>query len=607
MTESKKPANAGVPREKEVRRALSRLVVQGVDAVWSPDAQPLLRLPRVRARIDQLGEDRAATALREVLQEAINDLGPSQYRLLLTIVLGLGPQYKDLSAGEKRALAGRKFRGGHKRVSAGTIRQHHEPRALDELASLLISDEAVGERHFSLDGGQSIVWHPEIHRLIAEERLVFWRLSFFPYDREEVAKNLAKAMRASDIRSWSAYEIYGVFDLLVRAWVPATEPEDRIVRNLEAELRSIEVIQTFIVERVVVDSLWATDAVVIRRPAEHALERLPSAAEIDRINAGDPGLDQYEAEGWIARQPPTAGIGFFVALSQRTHAALPSPKQARLDDWIARISREAGSLSNVSVYAGAGFAHFLIEGTVAPDALHDLNEQLLEQLTPLDHLVSQRVETFLCSAPAPIAAFEEMRGGEPGAEVGDVSRLLQQEEGPHFEVKRSAFSELRRLEPNQDAADLPDSRAVIDALMKTIVAFLNSEGGVVVIGATEAKRLAKSSKLRENEIVDSAPRRGPYLVNGVDHELARGADRYQRRLLDFCRTAIEPDPSAFLRVELEEVDDRTVCVIHVGHPHEWFYFRGKDKNSRFYVRQGASVRELMGPDADRFKTSAKRT
>ncbi|HEU4904607.1 MAG TPA: hypothetical protein VFT19_00620 [Solirubrobacterales bacterium] len=89
-------------------------------------------------------------------------------------------------------------------------------------------------------------------------------------------------------------------------------------------------------------------------------------------------------------------------------------------------------------------------------------------------------------------------------------------------------------------------------------------------------------------------------------ELVRGADRYQRRLLDFCRTAIEPDPSAFLRVELKRVEDRTVGVIHVGHPREWFYFRGKDKNLRFYIRQGASVKELMGPDADRFKASTKR-
>lgn len=143
--------------------------------------------------------------------------------------------------------------------------------------------------------------------------------------------------------------------------------------------------------------------------------------------------------------------------------------------------------------------------------------------------------------------------------------------------------------------------------MKAIVAFLNSEGGVVVIGATETKRLAKSSKLRGTEVVDSAPRRGHYFVTGIDHELAHGADRYQRRLLDLCRTAIEPDPSAFLLVELERVDDRTICVIHVGHPREWFYYRGKDKNLRFYVRQGATSKELMGPDADRFKASAKRT
>jgi hypothetical protein len=62
-----------------------------------------------------------------------------QHRDLLRFVLGLDPTTRDLSAMERRRIAGERFRGGTKPVSAGTIRTYHEPRALDELAAILIS------------------------------------------------------------------------------------------------------------------------------------------------------------------------------------------------------------------------------------------------------------------------------------------------------------------------------------------------------------------------------------------------------------------------------------------------------------------------------------
>src|SRR5215218_6284702 len=144
MAKARRPFGP-LPSEKEVREALAKLIVLGPDAVWSPEVQPLLQLPAVQEKADELGADRPAQALKSVLQAAVDDLGESQYRVLLTIVLGLEPQYEFLSAGEKRAVAGERFRGGARKVGAGTIRQHHEPRALDELATRLMAPR-VGAR-----------------------------------------------------------------------------------------------------------------------------------------------------------------------------------------------------------------------------------------------------------------------------------------------------------------------------------------------------------------------------------------------------------------------------------------------------------------------------
>jgi hypothetical protein len=59
------------------------------------------------------------------------------YAELLTVVLGLDEQY--LGRPGARAIAGVGFRGGHTPVGAGTIRQHHEPKALDELSESLLA------------------------------------------------------------------------------------------------------------------------------------------------------------------------------------------------------------------------------------------------------------------------------------------------------------------------------------------------------------------------------------------------------------------------------------------------------------------------------------
>lgn len=600
-----KSTESGMPTEKEVRQALAKLVVHGVDAVWSPDAQPLLRLPSVRARVVALGESRAAQALREVLQEAVADLGQSQYRLLLTVVLGLSPEYEDLSAGDKRAIAGRKFRGGRKPVSAGTIRQHHEPRALDQLASLLIA--RGGERDRQSDSGKTakVLWHPEVHRRWAEERLVFWRMAFFPYRRHEALEGLARSMQASDVRSWSVHELFGIYDVLVRAWIPAASSEVQIRDNFVSELPSVELLDTFMVDRVLTDALWNTETETPRQLSAGVLGHMPPAAEIDRVNAGGPGLEQYEDDGLIARSRRAAGIRFFVSLAQMP-TSYNAQARSRLDSWVTEVVRGTESLSDVSIYAGAGFATLLIGGLVPPQDFHALGEELLERLEPLDHLGSQRVETMISTTTDPVVEVEEMRGGKPPGDR-DIEHLLRQEEGPRFEVKAAAFTELRRLGSGVDPEELPRSKGAVDSLMKAIVAFLNTEGGDLLVGAVEEKAVERLSRLRASRLVSSAPHRGRYLVTGIDHELDGDTDRYLRRLLDHCRAAIEPDPSVFLEIGIERVEDRTICLIQVaGAPREWFYFRTKESSLQFLVRRGPAVMELMGPDADRYKASAER-
>lgn len=597
------PLPPGDPTEKEVRAALSKLVVHGVDAVWLPEAQALLRLPAVRRKVVELGEEHAADALKAVLKAAVEQLGESQYRPLLTIVLGLDAAYERLPAGEKRAVAGREFRGGTSKVSAGTIRQHHEPRALDQLASLLVSPLAALQLSGEASGSHTseITWHPELHRQWGREQLILWRFSFLTYRREEVLDALSRLMKESGIHSWSVHEIYGLFDVIVMTWVSA-EGMREMTRSLKT-LPSLELFEMFNVEQILMDSTWSSELDVLDAIPE---EVSPLSGEIRRLSeeGDDLDLSHYEARGLIRRRVvPTIGIGFFVVVSFQGHTlVIPQARQA-FETRIAEVVRTARSFSGLAVYAGSGFGTFVIKGTLSSSDLSDLNSYLIEPLLSVAPFQGMRVTTFIASSPAPVFSVERMPGSKEASERRSAEDLLQQEEGLHFEVKDSAFVNLSRWLAEDDPPPPRRSPRATDSLMAAITAFLNAEGGVLLIGAVEEERFVKK---RDHPFISSASRIGRYLVTGIDNELLHGIDEFQRRLLDLCRAMIQPEATPFVKLRFDRVGDRTICIVHVRAPEgeisrPWFYCGGRDDELRFVVREGPQSTILTGPAADRYK------
>jgi hypothetical protein len=134
------------PSEQQVRAGLKALVRGGVPALWGRQARPLFDLPAARRRLIDPSHPEAPNVVREIVEAGIERMPSQEYRDLLMVVLGLAPVAEDLSAHERRELAGTSFRGGTSPVAAGTIRQYHEPRALDLLATTLLGLDAEGDR-----------------------------------------------------------------------------------------------------------------------------------------------------------------------------------------------------------------------------------------------------------------------------------------------------------------------------------------------------------------------------------------------------------------------------------------------------------------------------
>jgi hypothetical protein len=79
-----------------------------------------------------------ANALRAVFEAAVEHEDISgKHRRLLRAVLPLNQELVGKSIKERRVAAGKDLKPGKKAVTAGTIRNHYEPRALDKLSVVL--------------------------------------------------------------------------------------------------------------------------------------------------------------------------------------------------------------------------------------------------------------------------------------------------------------------------------------------------------------------------------------------------------------------------------------------------------------------------------------
>lgn len=136
------------------------------------------------------------------------------------------------------------------------------------------------------------------------------------------------------------------------------------------------------------------------------------------------------------------------------------------------------------------------------------------------------------------------------------------------ESERVEFKETARWNVREDKKD-PRMEHVV---AKTVAAFLNSEGGTLVIGAND---------------------RGEAV--GLDRDLATlrepDADRFELWLRDLLQTTLGKNAAALPRIRFAEIDGRTVCAVRCPRsPEPVFLSQGGSRD--FLVRVGNSTRSF---------------
>jgi len=158
----------------------------------------------------------------------------------------------------------------------------------------------------------------------------------------------------------------------------------------------------------------------------------------------------------------------------------------------------------------------------------------------------------------------------PGQQVG---LQIREGENDSIEFKSTLRWDIRAGKTNQ---------AVERASLKTISAFLNSNGGTLLIGVRD----------------DGS-------VEGIESDKFVNEDKFLLHLWTLIRTCLGREVSLYIRTHLEKIDEKTVCVVQCHRSSRPVFLRQPGFNEEFYIRVGPSsnamdISEALKYIADHF-------
>lgn len=274
---------------------------------------------------------------------------------------------------------------------------------------------------------------------------------------------------------------------------------------------------------------------------------------------------------WMIRQKVTNHCNMFYVYQ------LPVPRLTEKDPVFAPIVSRAAKLicttpefDDLAREVGLG-SH--ADGVTDPAAEAILRAELDGLVAHLYGLTEDEfayiLTTFpLVKQPVKDAALEAFRAFQPKPGDPEIAAIVAAGENAKVEFKSSARWDLRENKKN------PVMEQVI---LKTAAAFLNSDGGTVLLGVSD----------------DGA-------VLGLEHDYQtlqkKNADGYELFLGDLLLTHYGKDLSRFLKFSFHEVDSKQVCrIIIESSPRPVWVKEANEEH--LYVRAGNSTRRLSTKEA----------
>ncbi|MDD5675391.1 MAG: putative DNA binding domain-containing protein [Chitinivibrionales bacterium] len=195
-----------------------------------------------------------------------------------------------------------------------------------------------------------------------------------------------------------------------------------------------------------------------------------------------------------------------------------------------------------------------LDGIIAH--LYELTEEEFAYILTTFPLVPQPVKD---------AALEQFRAFAPKSSDEEVLALIKTGEGHAIE-----FKETSRWDVKQNLASKVMEKVIVD----TVAAFLNSEGGTLLIGVKDDKTISGLEC--------------DYRVFGKKENLR---DTYENWLIQYLLSQYQKDIAPCLKVTFHEVDGKDICKIAVAPSPRPVYVK-EGNIEQFFIRTGNSKKQL---------------
>ncbi len=160
------------------------------------------------------------------------------------------------------------------------------------------------------------------------------------------------------------------------------------------------------------------------------------------------------------------------------------------------------------------------------------------------------------------------------SEEPNVLKLILEEEHEHLEFKSTL-----RFDERQKGI----SREMEKAVMKTVAAFLNSKGGILVIGINDGQELIG-------------------LKNDYETLTRKDSDGFENHFTQIFNKMIGPEFRHLVRLRFQEVNGNDVCLVQVASSARPIYLK-IDSDEHFYVRTGNVTTPLKLSEVDAYSRS----
>jgi len=158
----------------------------------------------------------------------------------------------------------------------------------------------------------------------------------------------------------------------------------------------------------------------------------------------------------------------------------------------------------------------------------------------------------------------------------DPKTLIADGESNYVEFKETLRYDTRRGEVNKEMEKM---------VLKTIVGFLNADGGTLIIGVND-----------NGDVVG--------LENDYKALPKKNRDGFENHLSMLVKTMIGLSFSKYIGVKFDKIDDKDICTVTVREGHKPAYLINGDKKEDFYVRVGNSTQPFsMSEASDYIKTN----